>query len=118
MASQGVAKRGNTHRVFSRRDLAKFSVTGPLQLSGESLPDCLDELVRKRLLARRGRDGFAATSDGNVVKHNFNQLDRRLRANAPVRNRQLRDPQQMALLRERMRLLCAERQGRGPGSRP
>lgn len=118
MASQGVRKRGRTHRVFALRDLLKVSVTDPLRGLGESLPQCLHGLVRKGMLAKRGRLGFIATSFGNVVKHSFNELDRNLRTTSLTKSRQARDPRRLALLRASMGELCNERGARALPSPP
>lgn len=74
MASQRVAKRGVSHRVFSGSDLDKPSVLRPLQARGETLAQCLAGLVRKGMLAPRGRHMFEATTPGNIVKHTFNEV--------------------------------------------
>lgn len=118
MASQAVRKRGSTHRVFDGRDLLKVSVTEPLRGYDETLSQCLHGLVRKGMLARAARGRFAATTEGNIVKHTFNGLDRTLRSGDEASSRQHRKPERMLLLRESMVRLCAERQGRELGSAP
>lgn len=108
MASQGIAKRGPVHRVFSERNLAKPSVTKALEVAGVHLGDCLDELVRKGMLARRGRGAFAATSAGNTVKHAFNDLSRSVRMAPGGPGYGVRTLDLITLLRREMRSRCDE----------
>lgn len=108
IASQRVAKRGDSHRVFSRSDLDKPSVLRFLLPMQETLPECLAALVRKGMVVRRGRHEFEATSPGNIVKHTFNEVAHGLLLGPAGPALRKRPYEWETVLRDEVRRACRE----------
>jgi len=75
MASEHCEKGGRQLRWFSDRDLDKASVTRHLVEWGTTLKKAIQQLRRHRLLLPAGERGrLRASTEGNTVKHTFNNL--------------------------------------------
>jgi len=73
MSCLGVGK-GDQSRVFSKRQLRRESVLRPLRKEALEFEDVLRELVAAGMLSRLGPNRLMCTTDGDLVKHNYNDL--------------------------------------------
>jgi hypothetical protein len=106
-ASQYVRKRGVALRVFGEDDLRMPGLLAVHEAGDATIRESLHGLVRKGMLGFAGRKAYAATTDGNAVKHAFNDLEDSLRA-GPGAPRGADPLDRIRDLRERMRKECAE----------
>lgn len=72
LASEGMGK-GKHVRVFHEDNLKKPSVERQLR-DGTGIREVLKSLVNKGFLEARGRKRYEASSQGNMVKHAFDDL--------------------------------------------
>ncbi len=72
------------------------------------MENCLAGLVRKGLLAPRGRHGFEATAPGNIVKHTFNAVAAELLIGPEGPALRKRPLEWDAVLRDAVRRACQQ----------
>ncbi len=66
--------KGNQSRVFSKRQLQRESVLRALRTKSLTFEEALRELISAGMLSPIGRNRLICTTDGDLVKHNYNDL--------------------------------------------